>query len=159
MVEVSGSCDAKPERIIGIERYFASIPTNKWNPYSSTSNLGFYSFTGTLMNHRLFWEWMSASTPKPTTDPNTTGCNTDKSSALKYIDTIMVFMHHVLVSALGLSSCVAKSEQSKDLSDTNVNLVMAPNPASTEINLSVGDDNLLNHSLCMIFPGLCLKCS
>ena len=157
VVEVSGSCDVQARAdLLGLNDVFSSIPTNKWNPYSSTSNLGFYSFTGTPDESSSPWEWMSASTPKPTTDPNTTGCNTDKSSALKYIDTIMAFYAPRACFALGLSSCAAKVS-TKDLSDTNVNLVMAPNPASTEINLSVGDDTPIKSFSLYDISGFMLK--
>lgn len=141
VVEVSGSCDvqARIDRL-GNNAIFESIPNNKWNPYSSTSRLGFYAFNNTPDDSSSPWEWANASTPKPTTDPNTTGCNTDKASALSYIDTIMTFYAPRACFALGLSECVNKVA-TKDIDDATVNLTISPNPATTDLTISVGAEN------------------
>jgi len=140
VVEVSGSCDVS--RIadrLGLNEVFKSIPAGH-DPYgalSKTGRLGYYQFDNTPDDSGSPWEWQASATPKPTTDPSVTDCNTDAAKSRMYIDTIVGYFAPRACVALGLN-CDFNSSV-KDLTDTNVNLKMAPNPATSDVTISVSD--------------------
>lgn len=138
VVEVSGSCDvAVIMDRIGNNDIFKTIPEGE-DPYNASnpvSSLGFYQFNDTPADSGAPWEWTFASQPKPGQQP--TDCNTDAESARRYIDTIIGYFAPRACVALGLD-CFTSS--AKDLTETQVNLKMSPNPASDQLNLSVSED-------------------
>ncbi|MBP6238242.1 MAG: T9SS type A sorting domain-containing protein [Saprospiraceae bacterium] len=138
VVEVSGSCDVgKIMDRIGNNDIFKTIPANKdpFNAKNVSGALGFYQFNNTPADSGSPWEWTFASQPKPNQQP--TDCNTDAASARKYIDTIVGYFAPRACVALGLDCWMVNA---KDLTDTKVNLKMAPNPATTEISITVSDE-------------------
>jgi hypothetical protein len=138
VVEVSGSCDvaAIMDRL-GNNDVFKTIPTGKdpFNASNKSGYLGFYQFDNTPADSGSPWEWTFASQPKPNQQP--TDCNTDAVSARKYIDTIVGYFAPRACVALGLD-CWKVGTQ--DLTDSKVNLKMSPNPATTELQISVDSD-------------------
>ncbi|MBK8053900.1 MAG: T9SS type A sorting domain-containing protein [Saprospiraceae bacterium] len=139
VVEVSGSCDvATIADRKGLNEIFKTIPAGK-DPFkaaSKTTNLGFYRFEGTPNDSGSPWEWTNAAQPKPGTDPNTKDCNTNAVSARKYIDTILGYFAPRACVALKLNCWSA----STSVTDAQVNLKLAPNPATSEINITVADN-------------------
>lgn len=135
VVEVSGSCDvANIVDRLGINDVFKTIePAN--DPYGAdnpSSNLGFYQFNNTPNDSGSPWEWTFAANPKPGQQP--TDCNTDPNVAKIYIDTIIGYFAPRACVALGLDCW---SSSTKDLTDSDVNLTLAPNPASNQIRIEV----------------------
>ncbi|MFN8339874.1 MAG: T9SS type A sorting domain-containing protein [Saprospiraceae bacterium] len=142
VVEVSGSCDmqAKAARY-GNNDYFNDIYPSM-DPYgnlSKSSLHGFFPFYGTPNDSGSPWEWSFADKPKPTTDPNTSGCNTNASTAKMYIDTIVGFFAPRACIALNLP-CKSSVTSSKDVNDAQVDLRIAPNPATTEFQISTSSE-------------------
>lgn len=139
VVEVSGSCDvaAIMDRI-GNNDLFKNIIAAKdpFNAYNKSGNLGFYQFNGTPNDSGSPWEWTFASQPKPNQQP--TDCNTDAVSARKYLDTIVGYFAPRACLALNLP-CKSSVTSTKELSDINVNFRMAPNPATTDVQITVSD--------------------
>lgn len=139
VVEVSGSCDVA--NIVdrkGLNEIFKTIPASR-DPFkarSNSSNLGLFRFLGTPNDSGSPWEWTSAAQPKPLTDPNTRDCNTNGTSARRYIDTIIGYFAPRACVALKLNCWPA----STSVTDAQVNLKLAPNPATSEINITVADD-------------------
>ncbi len=137
VVEVSGSCDvAKIADRKGLNDIFKSIPSGKdpFKAHSKTTNLGYYQFEGTPMDSGSPWEWANAAQPKPNQQP--TDCNTNAASARKYIDTIIGYFAPRACVALKLNCWSA----SVNVTDAQVNLKLAPNPATSEINITVADN-------------------
>lgn len=135
VVEVSGSCDvATIMDRIGNNDIFKSIPNGRdpFNAFNPSSNLGFYQFNNTPNNSGSPWEWTFAEQPKEGQQP--TDCNTNGASSRKYIDTIVGYFIPRACVALGLDCW---SVSTKEISEANVNLKMAPNPAHSDINISV----------------------
>ncbi len=137
VVEVSGSCDvAVIMDRIGNNDIFKTIPEGK-DPFgesNANSSLGFYQFDNTPADSGAPWEWTYASEPKPGQQP--TDCNTDGESARRYIDTIVGYFAPRACVALGLD-CFTSS--TKNLTESQVNLQMSPNPASYQVNLTVSE--------------------
>ncbi|MBK8548206.1 MAG: T9SS type A sorting domain-containing protein [Saprospiraceae bacterium] len=128
VVEVSGSCDVAT--ILdknGNNDIFKTIPNGK-DPFNATNvsgASGFYQFNSTPNDSGSPWEWTYASQPKPNQQP--TDCNTDGTSARKYIDTIVGYFIPRACVALGLDCWTSST---KDLSENEVGLSATPNPAS-----------------------------
>lgn len=138
VVEVSGSCDVAPivDRL-GINDIFDNIPEGR-DPYGAvnkTSNKGFFVFQNTPDDSSAPWEWTFAETPKPGQLPN--DCNTDANIAKTYIDTIIGYYAPRACVALGLD-CWQSS--TRDLTEAQVNLKLAPNPASLAVQISVSEE-------------------
>jgi len=140
VVEVSGSCDmSRIADRLGLNEVFKSIPAGH-DPYgavSKTGRLAYYQFDNTPEDSGSPWEWQASSTPKPTTDPSVTDCNTDAAKSRMYIDTIVGYFAPRACVALGLN-CDFNSSVT-DLTDANVDLKMAPNPATTDVTISVSE--------------------
>ncbi len=138
VVEVSGSCDvATIADRKGLNDIFKTIPAGK-DPYNTSNKsgaLGFYQFDNTPNDTGSPWEWTYASTPKPGQQP--TDCNTNPVTAKLYIDTILGYFAPRACVALGLDCW---SSSTKDISDANVNLKMSPNPATSDISITVSDE-------------------
>lgn len=79
------------------------------------------------------WEWSG-------TVPNNPTCNTNKESALRYIDTIMQFVTPRACFVLGLQSCIDRVVANKEPLANNIAVTAAPNPASAEIRFTA-DEN------------------
>lgn len=73
------------------------------------------------------WEWTSFSG---------NDCNTDKSKAIPYIDTIMRFYTPRACFALGLQDCVDRVLSNKEPIAKHIAVTAAPNPAAGEIRIS-----------------------
>ena len=137
VVEVSGSCDvATIADRKGLNEIFKTIPAGRdpFKVFSKTTNLGFYRFEGTPMDSGSPWEWANAAQPKPGQQP--TDCNTNAASSRRYLDTILAYFAPRACVALGLNCWPAAT----NVTDAQVNLRLAPNPATLEINITVSDD-------------------
>jgi hypothetical protein len=155
VVEVSGSCDvAKIMDRIGNNDVFKNIIPAKdpYNASNKSGNLGFYQFEGTPNGTGSPWEWTFASTPKPTTDPNTKDCNTDAVSARKYLDTIIGYFAPRACIALNLP-CKSLVTDVKDLTDLDVNLQIAPNPATFGTTIQVSGNHPIRKVILMDITG------
>jgi dienelactone hydrolase len=138
VVEVSGSCEiAKIIERKGLNNVFKTIPSVV-DPASATNISGypgFYEFRSTPNNTSSPWEWAASAT----TAGGATGCNTDGISARKYIDTIMAYFTPRACFALNLP-CKDKLINTKDLTDVDVQLMIAPNPASLDVTITTADN-------------------
>ncbi len=137
VVEVTGSCGvAKIIERKGLNNKFKTIRADK-DPMAATNPSGFpgyYEFRGTPANSSSPWEWAKDAT----TSSGATGCNTDAASAKRYIDTIMAYF--VPRACVGLNlPCSALVSSTKNLNDIQVGLVLAPNPATLNVNISVNE--------------------
>ncbi len=134
VVEVSGSCDlARKGDALGINDVFKTIPAGH-DPYGASNpsgRLGYYEFRNTPDDQSGPWEWAAGDNPPST-------CNKNSVTSKLYIDTIMGYFAPRACVALGLN-CDFNSS-TKDLSDAKVNLKLSPNPATTDINISVSDE-------------------
>ncbi|MFZ1706102.1 MAG: T9SS type A sorting domain-containing protein [Saprospiraceae bacterium] len=128
VVEVSGSCDLA-ERIerLGNNEVFKKITPTK-DPYGQANSTGFpayYAFKNTYNNDTSApWEWGASAT----TPGGATGCNTDAVAAKRYIDTIVGYFAPRACVALDLPC--QHTVSAKDITESDVNLVVSPNPAS-----------------------------
>ena len=134
VVEVSGSRDLA-ERLarFGNNDVFKDIPAG-FDPYGAknrSGHIGYFEFRDTPDDSSSPWEWAKADNPPST-------CNKDAVIAKTYIDTIVGYFAPRACVALGLN-CDFNSSV-KDLSDANVNLKMSPNPATTDISITVSDE-------------------
>ena len=134
VVEVSGSRDLA-ERLarFGNNDVFKNIPAG-FDPYgvkNRSGHIGYYEFRDTPDNSSSPWEWAKADNPPST-------CNKNANLAKTYIDTIVGYFAPRACVALGLN-CDFNSSV-KDLADANVNLKMSPNPATTDISITVSDE-------------------
>ncbi|MCC7244408.1 MAG: T9SS type A sorting domain-containing protein [Saprospiraceae bacterium] len=75
------------------------------------------------------WEWSGPV-------PNNPTCNTDKSKALAYLDTVFQFVAPRACFALGIQSCINAIVSAKEPLAENINLSVAPNPATDEMRIS-----------------------
>jgi Secretion system C-terminal sorting domain len=138
VVEVSGSRDlAERADRLGNNNMFANMvakydPMNANNP---VNNLGYYEFRGTPNDQSGPWEWAASAT----TSAGASGCNTNRVTAKIYIDTITAFFAPRACIALNLP-CKSIVTSTQDLTDAKVNLKMAPNPATTDIFITVSDE-------------------
>ncbi len=82
------------------------------------------------------WEW-SAFPGLPPIPGVTAGfdCNTNKTTAISYIDTIMRFYAPRACFALGLQGCVDKVLSGKEPIARNIQLTASPNPATEQVTL------------------------
>jgi hypothetical protein len=109
------------------------------SPYVARANAinggrnGFFPFIGTPNNQSGPWEW--AAVP-----PATANCNTNSVTARTYIDTIVGYASIMACRALKLSCCTVGTEE---LVKEDVKLSIAPNPASSELNISVASQYLI----------------
>ena len=134
VVEVSGSRDLA-ERLarFGNNNVFKDIPAG-FDPIGAknrSGHLGYFEFRNTPEDSSSPWEWAKADNPPST-------CNKDAVIAKTYIDTIVGYFAPRACVALGLN-CDFNSSVN-DLTDANVNLKMAPNPATTELYITVSDE-------------------
>ncbi len=93
---------------------------------------GFYPFIGTPNNQSGPWEW--AAVP-----PATANCNTNSVTSRTYIDTIVGYATPLACRALNLC-CLVGTE---DLIKSQIDLNIAPNPASNEVTLTVPSEFLM----------------
>ena len=93
---------------------------------------GFYPFIGTPGNQSAPWEW--ASVP-----PATANCNPNGVTAHAYIDTIIGYTAPLACRALKICCTVGTT----NLVKSNVELTIAPNPASNEVTLTVSSEFLM----------------
>jgi hypothetical protein len=134
VVEVSGSFHlARRAESLGLNEVFKTIPADK-DPYGAFSTSGYsglYPFDNTPNNGTSApWEWTDI------TNPNLLAkdCNSDGAVGRTYIDTIVGYFAPRACVALGLD-CFSSS--TNDLTDSEVNLKLYPNPAKNEINVKV----------------------
>lgn len=81
------------------------------------------------------WEWSEAVPGNPT-------CNLDKASALIYWDTILKFYAPRACFALGLQNCIDKVLSDKEQPVQNIDVLAAPNPATSEIRFTTEEEIL-----------------
>lgn len=140
VVEISGSCDVATilDRIGNNDGFKSLIPAkDPFNAFNKSGKLGLYQFNGTPNDSGSPWEWTFASQPKPNQQP--TDCNTDGVSSRKYLDTIVGYFAPRACIALNLP-CKSAVSSTTDLTDAKVNLKMAPNPATNQLQISVSDE-------------------
>jgi hypothetical protein len=134
VVEVSGSRHlARRLERFDNNKVLKSIPAGH-DPYGAANKsgyVGYYEFTGTPDDTSSPWEWAKANNPPST-------CNLDAKVAKTYIDTIVGYFAPRACVALGLN-CDFNSSTT-DLTDAKVNLKMAPNPATNQLQISVSDE-------------------
>ncbi len=134
VVEVTGSRDlARRVDRLGNDDLFKTIPNgfDPYGKYNKSGHLGYYEFNNTPDDSSAPWEWAAGNNPPST-------CNTNAKSAKIYIDTIVGYFAPRACLALGLNCFTTGT---KDLTETQVNLQMSPNPASYQLNLSVAQDS------------------
>ena len=90
------------------------------------------------------WEWTSfpGLPPIPGVTPGFS-CNTNKASAIVYIDTIVRFYAPRACFVLGLQSCVDQILSNKEPLAKNIHLVALPNPASDQVTLKAEDGEMI----------------
>ena len=93
------------------------------------------AFSGTPDDTSAPWEW----TDLTDTTLMATGCNGVASVAHTYIDTIVGYFAPRACVALGLNCDFSSS--TIDLSDADVNLRFAPNPASDKVSFTTDSDS------------------
>jgi hypothetical protein len=90
------------------------------------------------------WEWTSFPGLPPI--PGVTAgfeCNTDKSTAIPYIDTIIRFYAPRACFALGLQGCIDQVLSNKEPIAQNIQLTAAPNPAIDQVILRAEAGNTI----------------
>ena len=151
VVEVSGSRDlAERADRLGNNNLFTDLnpdfdPINENNP---VNNLGYYEFRNTPNGQSSPWEWSATET----TTGGATGCNINSTTAKTYIDTIMTYFAPRACIALDLP-CKQTVSSTKDLSDSDVELSLAPNPASTNIKIEVSKNTPVRNIKVMDLSG------
>jgi len=133
-LETTGSCDlAKFSDNFRNNDVFKTIPVDQdpFGKHNQSEYPGFYSFYNTPDDTSLPWQWAKADNPPST-------CNKDAALAKTYIDTIVGYFAPRACVALGLN-CDFNSSVT-DLADANVNLKMSPNPATTDLFITVSDE-------------------
>ncbi|MBV6439845.1 MAG: hypothetical protein EPGJADBJ_01499 [Saprospiraceae bacterium] len=130
VVEVSGSCDVGYiAKRLGLNAIFSGIPDNV-DPYGNIADSRNDGRNGLFLlpnpNTSSPWEW-SAAPPMPAT------CNTNRNTAVAYIDTIIKYYAPRACLALNLGCGFVKT---KDVvSAEKVQLKASPNPAHDYITL------------------------
>lgn len=139
VVEVSGSYDVqKISSRLGNNDIFNTIPAGG-DPYGDIKNIdglnALCPFSDTPNNDSSApWEWTDLTNP----DLMAADCNGDGAIGRTYIDTIVGYFAPRACVALGLNCDFQVSVE--DLQDSDVRLVMAPNPASESVNFSTSVD-------------------
>ncbi len=140
VVNVSGSCSLQQiiEDTYHTNDVFKQSDDCNNSVYVQAANAinggraGFFPFIGTPNNQSGPWEW--ASVP-----PGTANCNTNKVTSLAYIDTIVGYATPLACRALNIC-CLVGTE---NLVKANIDLNIAPNPASNEVTLTVPSEFLM----------------
>lgn len=151
VLEVSGSCDVSD--IVdrkGLNEIFKTIPAGRdpMNQFNKSNNLGFYEFRGTPNDGSGPWEWAAGNNGNAI-------CNTNARSSKIYIDTIMAYFAPRACVALGLNCDFASA--TNNLTDSKVNLTLAPNPASSEIRITVANDTPIQSYQIMDISGRTIR--
>jgi len=116
---------------------YANSPTTPVDVTAPRS--GLYPFLVSNPANTAPWEWTF-------TTAGPLNCNTDKSIALPYIDTIMTFYAPRACLVLELSDCVTKIVSSKDLLNADqVGLQLMPNPASDMVRVTTNATETMRH--------------
>ena len=90
------------------------------------------------------WEWTSF--PGLPAIPGVTSgfvCNTTKSTAVAYIDTIIRFYAPRACFALGLQGCIDQVLSGKEPHATQIDLKAIPNPANDQVTLKAEDGKMI----------------
>jgi hypothetical protein len=140
VVSVSGSCSLQQiiEDTYHTNDVFKQSDDCNNNAYIQAANAinggraGFFPFIGTPNNQSGPWEW--AAVP-----PATANCNTNKTTAIAYIDTITGYATALACRALNICCLVGTEELMKD----DVQLTLAPNPATSEMTITVSSEYLM----------------
>lgn len=141
VVNVTGSCGVQQliEDVFHTNDVLKKADDCSNNPYVARANAvnggraGFFPLIGTPNNQSGPWEW--ASVP-----PATANCNTNSVTARAYIDTIVGYASIMACRALKLPCCTVGTEE---LVKEDVRLSISPNPASSELNISVASQHLI----------------
>ncbi|KXK36674.1 MAG: T9SS type A sorting domain-containing protein [Saprospiraceae bacterium] len=132
VVEVSGSrrLAIRGDRL-GNNDIFKNIPAgfDPYGQFNKSGHLGYYEFRGTPDDSSAPWEWAAGNN-------GIAVCNTDADLAKIYIDTMIGYFAPRACLALNLD-CFTTS--TKEVSEAQVDLRIAPNPASQYINITVSD--------------------
>lgn len=140
VVNVSGSCSFQQiiEDTYHTNDVFKQSDDCNNSPFIQAANAinggraGFYPFIGTPNNQSGPWEW--AAVP-----PATANCNTNSVTSRTYTDTIIGYAAPLACRALDLC-CLVGTE---DLVKANIDLNIAPNPATSEVILTVSSEFLM----------------
>ena len=140
VVNITGSCGVQSliESDFHTNDVFKKSDDCNNSPYINAANAinggrtGFYPFIGTPGDQSGPWEW--ASVP-----PATANCNPNAVTARAYIDTIVGYTAPLACRALGLCCLVGTT----NLVKSNIDLNIAPNPASNEVTLTVPSEFLM----------------
>jgi hypothetical protein len=139
-VLLSGSCVVQQiiRDSLHINDVFDDGPSFCSNQYINAANaindgrIGFYPFIGTPNNDASPWEWAAA-------PPAAANCNTNSVTARAYIDTIIGYTTLLACRALDICCTVG----TEDLVKSAIDLHIAPNPATNEVNLTVPSEFLM----------------
>lgn len=134
VVEVSGSRHlARRAERFGNNNAFKTLIPSK-DPYGA-SNVsgypGYYEFRGTPDDTSSPWEWSAGDNPPSI-------CNKVPAVAKTYIDTIIGYFAPRACIALNLP-CQSLVSGTRDLTDLDVNLFIAPNPATEMTVITVSE--------------------
>jgi hypothetical protein len=154
VVEVSGSgtLAAIADRF-GNNDIFKTIPAGK-DPIGDKKKSGFLGlcpFVGTPNNSSSPWEWQKAGLPAPTP----TDCNTNAVTSKIYIDSIVGYFAPRACVALKLNCGFTTS--TKELNDYQVNLSIAPNPASDVVRIQSDEEFPMSTISVMDITGKTIK--
>lgn len=140
VVNVTGSCGTQTliESTYHTNDIFKKSDDCNNNAFVQAANAinggraGFYPLIGTPNNQSGPWEW--AAVP-----PATANCNTNSVTARAYIDTIIGYTAPLACRALDICCTVGTEELVKD----NIQLTIMPNPATSEVTLTVPSEYLM----------------
>jgi hypothetical protein len=134
VVEVSGSRHlARRAERFGNNNIFKTLKASQ-DPYAASNISGYpayYEFTNTPDDTSSPWEWSKGDNPPSI-------CNKDAAVAKRYIDTIVGYFAPRACLALNLP-CKSLVSGTNDLTDLDVSLLIAPNPAKDMTTISVSE--------------------
>lgn len=135
VVEVTGSCDlAIRADGFGNNDVFKKIlpAKDKYGAANKSGNLGYYQFSNTPDDSSAPWEWAASDNPPST-------CNQNPVTAKLYIDTIVGYFIPRACVALNLP-CANTVTSNQDLvSNLDIPVTIAPNPADASVRIETGD--------------------
>jgi hypothetical protein len=120
---------------------FATSPTDFFGQNFTQPRAGLYPLnmpdgsTPNVPTTTAPWEWSGFAGNAPQV------CNTDKSIAIPYIDTIFRFAIPRACFALGLQQCIDQVLSNGDVVAKDIAVLAAPNPASSQITFSTEGTN------------------
>ncbi|MBL7776196.1 MAG: T9SS type A sorting domain-containing protein, partial [Saprospiraceae bacterium] len=128
----------QPEQVAAFART-PVLNNNNWKDFTP----GLYPFVvpvsppsaGSYATKPYPWEWSAPVFDNPT-------CNTDKTPALLYWDTIMKFYAPRACFALGLQTCIDQVLSGKEAPASDIDVLAAPNPAVDQVRFTAEEEIL-----------------